>query len=162
MNVKYSLETLNKKEKTSVNNIAIGADHRGYRYKASLINRFAIEGHTINWIDVGTYNETRTDYPEYAKAVCEKIEEGEAQCGILLCGTGIGMAVVANRYTGIYAGVVWNEQVARLSKEDDNVNVLVIPADFVTEDEMFDMIYAWLTASFLEGRYQKRLSMIDE
>ena len=145
-----------------MNNIAIGADHRGYRYKASLMNRFAIAGHTINWIDVGTYNETRTDYPEYAKVVCEKIKEGEAQYGILFCGTGIGMAIVANRYKGIYAGVAWNEQVARLSKEDDNVNVLVIPADFVTEDEIHDMVRAWLTASFLEGRYQKRLSMIDE
>lgn len=162
MNAKHSLENPNKKKETSVNNIAIGADHRGYRYKASLMNRFAIDGYSITWIDVGTYNETRTDYPEYAKAVCEKIEEGEAQCGILLCGTGIGMAVVANRYKGIYAGVVWNEQVARLSKEDDNVNVLVIPADFVTEDEMHDMVHAWLTASFFEGRYQKRLSMIDE
>jgi len=144
-----------------MNNIAIGTDHRGYRYKQSLMNRFEIPGHTINWIDVGAYDEKRTDYPEYAKAVCEKIEKGEAQCGILLCGTGVGMAIVANRYKGIYAGVVWNEQIARLSKEDDNINVLVIPADFVTEEEVHVMVHAWLDASFLEGRYQKRLDMID-
>ena len=145
-----------------MNDIAIGADHRGYRYKMSLITKFKLEGHTINWIDVGTYNETRTDYPEFAKLVCQKIENGEAQYGILLCGTGGGMAIVANRYKGIFAAVVWNDQVARLSKEDDNVNVLVIPADFVTEDEMHEMVRAWLTANFIGGRYQKRLSMIDE
>jgi ribose 5-phosphate isomerase B len=145
-----------------MNNIVIGADHRGFRYKTSLINRFMIEGHTINWIDVGTYDETRTDYPEYARLACEKIESGQAQCGILICGTGGGMAIVANRYKGIYAAVVWNDQVAKLSKEYDNVNVLVIPADFVTEDEMHSMVHAWLSASFLEGRYQKRISMIDE
>jgi ribose 5-phosphate isomerase B len=144
-----------------MNNIAIGADHRGYRYKASLINRFTIEGHTINWIDVGTYDETRTDYPEFAKSVCEKIEAGEAQCGILICGTGIGMAVVANRYKGIYAGVVWNDQIAKRAKEDDNVNVLVIPSDYVTEDDLHDMVHAWLNASFRGGRYEKRISMID-
>jgi ribose 5-phosphate isomerase B len=145
-----------------MNTIVIGADHRGYRYKASLINRFVLEGHTIEWLDVGTYNETRSDYPEFAKTACEKIEAGDAQCGILICGTGIGMAIVANRFKGIYAGVVWNEEIARLSKEDDNVNVLVIPADFVIEEEVHEMVRAWLSASFLEGQYQKRLSMIDE
>lgn len=145
-----------------MNNIAIGADHRGYRYKASLINRFKLEGHTINWIDVGTYDETRTNYPQFAKAVCESIERGDAQCGILICGTGIGMSVAANRYHGIYAGLVWNERIAQLCKEQDNVNVLVIPGDFVTEEEMHLMVHVWLTASFLEGRYQTRISMIDD
>ncbi len=145
-----------------MNDIAIGADHRGYRYKMSLINRFKLEGHTINWIDVGTYDETRTDYPKYAQLVCEKIQSGEAQYGILICGTGAGMAIVANRYKGIYAAVVWNEQAATLSKQYDNVNVLVIPSDFVTEDEAHEMVRAWFSASFLEGRYQKRITMIDE
>lgn len=144
-----------------MNIIAIGADHRGYRYKISLMNRFKMEGHTIEWIDVGTYDDTRTDYPEFAKSVCEKIEQGEAQCGILICGTGAGMAIVANRYKGIYAAVVWNDQIAQQSKEYDNVNVLVIPADFVTEEEAHGMVHAWLNASFKEGRYQKRISMID-
>lgn len=145
-----------------MNSIAIGADHRGYRYKMSLINRFKLADHTINWIDVGTYDEVRTDYPAYAKSVCEQIEDGSAQCGILICGTGAGMAVVANRYKGIYAAVAWNEQVAQLSKEYDNVNVLVIPADFVTEQEAHAMVRVWLEASFLEGRYQSRISMIDK
>lgn len=145
-----------------MNTIAIGADHRGYRYKMSLITRFELLGHTIEWVDVGAYDETRTNYPPFAKAVCEKMEAGEVQYGILICGTGIGMAVVANRYHGIYAGVVWNEQIAKLSKEHDNVNVLVIPSDFVTEDEMHDMVRVWLSASFFEGQYQTRLSMIDE
>lgn len=121
-----------------------------------------IEEQSIQWIDVGTYDETRTNYPLFARSVCEKMKNGETQHGILICGSGIGMAIAANRYKGIYAGVVWNDHIAKVSKEDDNVNVLVIPADFVTEEEMHTMVHAWLTARFLEGQYQKRLSMIDE
>lgn len=142
-------------------NIVIGADHRGYRYKTSLINRFSLAGHDINWIDVGAFNEARTNYPQFAKAACEKMKNKEADLGILICGTGVGMAIAANRYDGIYAAPVWNDEVATLSREHDNVNMLVIPSDFVTEDEMHSMVGAWLNARFQEGPYKERIKMID-
>jgi ribose 5-phosphate isomerase B len=87
---------------------------------------------------------------------------GHAQQGILLCGTGVGMAITANRFPGVYAGLVWNEEIARLAKEDDKVNILVLPADFVSLDQLVAMVKAWQTAQFNEGRYAKRIAMIDE
>ena len=86
---------------------------------------------------------------------------GTAQHGILICGTGAGMVIAANRYASIYATLVWNKEVARLAIEHDNVNVLVFPADYVTEQQSFDMIDAWLSGTFLGGKYQLRIDMID-
>ena len=80
----------------------------------------------------------------------------------MLCATGVGMAIAANRFPNIYAGLAWNEEIARLSKEDDNVNVLVLPSDFVSNEQMIAMTRAWLSAQFNEGRYAKRIAMIDE
>lgn len=142
-------------------NIVIGADHHGYRYKEGLKHKFNVAGYDITWIDVGSHNETRTNYPVYAKKACEVIRAKEAEYGILICGTGVGMAIAANRFEYIYAALAWNEEVARLSKEHDNANILVIPSDFVTEDEMYAMVRAWLTASFLGGAYQERIKIID-
>lgn len=137
--------------------IAIGADHNGFQAKEYLKQALA----DMEWLDMGTSNEERTDYPIFAKKVSEAILNGEAQQGILLCGTGVGMAIVANRFSGIYAGLVWNEEVARLAKEDDNVNVLVLPADFLSHEQMDAMVRAWLSAQFNEGRYAERIAMID-
>jgi len=99
--------------------IAIGADHNGFAAKKYIQQQLP----DIDWLDVGTFNEERTDYPIFAKKVSKAILNGEAQEGVLLCGTGVGMAIAANRFPGIYAGLAWNEEIARLSKEDDNVNI---------------------------------------
>lgn len=137
--------------------IAIGADHRGYDCKEYLMKSMP----TISWLDVGAYSNERSDYPIYAQAVCQSMLQGKAAYGILLCGTGVGMSVVANRYPSIYAALVWNSEIARLSKEDDNANVLVLPADYVTDQEAQTIIEAWLRATFKEGRYRERLNLID-
>ncbi len=142
--------------------IAIGTDHRGFELKKELLGRRHIGEHEVLWQDVGTFSKERTDYPQFAKAVVRLMLEGEADLGILSCGTGIGIAVAANRFTGIYAGVVWNEAVARMAKEDDNINVLVIPADFMNFEEAIRCIDAWLTADFKGGRYQERLEQIEK
>jgi ribose 5-phosphate isomerase B len=138
--------------------IAIGADHRGYHYKQLLQK----ELQDVIWHDVGAFDTQRSDYPLFAHEVSQLVHSKQVDAGILLCGTGIGMAIVANRYTGIYAGVVWNVDVARLAKEDDNSNILVIPADFVSRDELLACVNAWRTATFKSGRYQERLALIDE
>lgn len=143
--------------------IALGTDHRGFALKQFLLQQKKTHnGNEIVWIDVGCQTAAYCDYPEFAKKVCSHILSGAAGAGILLCGTGIGMAIAANRLRGIYAGLVWNEEVARLAKEHDKVNVLVLPADYLTPQQMLGMVDAWLSASFLGGKYEKRIAMIDE
>jgi len=140
--------------------IALGADHRGFNLK-QFIHAHLNFDHQVVWIDVGAYTQERSDYPEFSIAACKLIIENKADYAILLCGTGIGMAVAANRFANIYAGVVWNETIARLAKEDDNINVIVLPADFITDQEALGIITAWFNAEFKYDRYQKRLAMID-
>jgi len=141
-----------------VTKIFIGSDHRGFDLKQALIKNYP----EYDWIDVGADSTESTDYPIYAKKVCEKILVGQAEFGILICGSGIGMSIAANRFSGIYAGLCWNERVAIRAREDDGVNVLVLPANFVNERESFLIFDAWTNAKFKEGRYKQRLMMIDE
>jgi ribose 5-phosphate isomerase B len=137
--------------------ISIGADHRGFELKQAIIKAFA----QIDWLDVGTHSTQRTDYPVVARAVCEQILTDEATRGILLCGSGVGVSIAANRHPGIYAALCWNAELARTAREDDNANILVLPADYLTTDQACDMVRAWLEATFKGGHYQKRLDMID-
>ncbi len=137
--------------------IAISADHRGFLLKQYLIAHLG----TVQWFDYGTHTPERTDYPLFVPPLVEALKAGMVDYGILICGTGVGMAIAANRHRGIYAGLVWNAEVARRAKEDDNVNVLVIPADYLTKDEAVKCIASWIAASFKGGRYQERLSLID-
>ncbi len=142
--------------------IAIGADHRGFQYKA-YIKQYVVGGDDpIVWIDVGATSEDRSDYPIFARAAVKVMEDKEATLGILLCGSGVGMAILANRFPGMFAGVAWNEDIARASREDDNTNILVIPADFVSVEQTARIVNAWLTARFKGGRYQQRIDMINE
>lgn len=142
--------------------IAIGADHRGFEHKEFIKKHVAQVGaQRYTWIDVGAFDEVRSDYPIFADLVAHKVASHEVDRGVLLCGSGIGMAVVANRYPGIYAGVVWNEKIAHMSREHDKVNVLVMPSDFVTPELAVAMVTRWLEAEFLGGRYQERIDMID-
>lgn len=139
-------------------NIVIGADHRGFLHKEYIKEHID----DVAFIDVGTYSHERTDYPLYADAACKKIVNAEADCGILLCGTGVGMAIVANRYKGIYAALVWNIETAARCKADDNANVLVLPSDYISPEESVAMISAWRMAEFKGGRYAQRIAMIAE
>lgn len=143
-------------------NIAIGTDHRGFKLKEFLISQKIIGKFAITWHDVGTHNCERTDYPLFVPPVINLIDTGQVNSGILICGSGIGMSIAANRFKKIYAGLVWNATVARLAKEDDNVNVLILPSDFITCGESLDIISAWLSASFKGEIYAHRISMIDK
>lgn len=137
--------------------IAIGADHRGFAHKEYIKKRYT----DIEWIDVGAYSDERSDYPIFACKVAELVANGDVQRGILLCGSGIGMVVAANRYHGVYAGLVWNDTVARLAAEHDNINILSLPTDFVSPEQSIILVQTWLQAHFLGGRYQKRIDLID-
>lgn len=140
--------------------IAIGADHRGFVQKSTIM-RALMQNNAIDCIDVGAETAERSDYPKYAHAVVRMLLDGTADAGILLCGNGVGMAMAANRYKGIYAGVAWTPEIARVMKEDDNVNVLVIPSDYVTDEHVASIVAVWLGATFKQGRYAERLRMVD-
>lgn len=139
-----------------INTIAIGADHRGFLYKEF------IRTHYENIFDYGAFSQERSDYPVFAKLVILKVLSGDVDGGILLCGSGVGMAIAANRFPGIYAAVAWNKEVACSARQDDWCNVLVIPADFITPDLVLEIIEGWRTATPKEGRYLKRIQMIDQ
>jgi len=137
--------------------ISIGSDHRGIELKTRIIKNFR----NIEWIDVGTNSKERTDYPIFAKKVCENILQKDADFGILICASGIGMSIAANRFKNIYAALCWAPEIAKLAKEDDNANVLVLPSDFVQGKLVYDIINEWLYAEFKKGHYQKRIDLID-
>lgn len=141
--------------------IAIGADHRGYEHKNVIQKAVSLETKRIEWIDVGTFSEKRTDYPQFAFDVVQAMKSGKADCGILLCGTGVGMAIAANRFDKIYAAVVWDVITAQRAKEEDKANILSLPADYVTPEHAIEMVIVWLNAQFLDNRYQQRIDMID-
>lgn len=142
--------------------LSIGCDHRGFELKQCLLKETRFGNVDVTWHDVGAYSSERTDYPLYTFPVVKEILNGTADAGILLCGSGIGVSIAANRFKGIYAGIVWNVEVARLAKEHDNVNLLILPADYIEYDLSKACITAWLQASFLQERYQKRLEMIEK
>ncbi len=137
--------------------IAIGADHKGFMYKDYIKYHCA----EYEWIDVGTFDTSRTDYPIYAKKVVHLFLSKSVECGVLLCSSGIGMAIAANRYPTVYAAVVWNQVIAQQAKAEDNINILVLPSDFVTCEEAIAIIQVWIYAKFKENRYKQRLLMID-
>jgi ribose 5-phosphate isomerase B len=142
--------------------IAIGTDHRGFDHKNVIQNGVSNDVRHIEWIDVGCFSKERTDYPHYALEVVKLIQDKKADVGILLCGTGIGMAVAANRFEGMFAGVVWNTQTAQRAKEEDNINILVLPADYITAQQAVQLVMIWLDTQFKGGRYQERIEMIDK
>ncbi len=142
-------------------NVVIGADHNGFACKAYIKQYVVGIDDPIAWIDVGASDDERSDYPVFAELACQVLLRGEAQRGVLICGSGIGMAIVANRFTEIYAGVAWNDDVAQVSYEHDKTNVLVIPSDFVSHEQAASMVNAWLGAVFQGGRHQERIDMID-
>jgi len=141
--------------------IAIGADHHGFFHKKIIKERVVVSGISIEWFDVGAFDQTRSDYPIFSERVCKAMLCDDSDVGVLICGTGVGMAIAANRFKKIYAGLAWNEQIARLGREDDNTNVLVLPSDFVSADQAVTIVCAWLKTSFQGGRYQERIAMID-
>lgn len=139
--------------------IAIGADHRGFALKSFLMQQKVSEQSV--WLDCGTFDSQRTDYPLFAYKVVQALLQGHASYGVLLCGTGVGMSIMANRFDRIYAGIAWNAEIALRNKQEDNINVLIIPADYCDQQESLVIVQTWLPASFKGGHYAQRLSLID-
>lgn len=141
--------------------IVIGTDHRGFYLKQHLTGLTHIGCHEISWVDVGAYVDEKADYPIYARKAVQILQKKEADLGLLLCGTGVGMSIAANRFKGVFAALSWNEDIARRSKKEDGANVLVLPADYLDNEQTVSIVQAWLDAEFLDGNYQKRLELIN-
>ena len=140
--------------------IAIGSDHGGYKLKEEIKKYFDEKG--MEYKDFGTYTEERTDYPIYAKKVAEAVQSKECDCGILVCRSGYGMTVVANKFRGIRAAAIHDEESAKFAKADDDINVITLGGDYIDTNEAICNIRNWLGTEFKGGRYEERLKMIDE
>ena len=127
-------------------NIVIGCDHAGFALKDVVINHLKEAGHTV--LDVGTYSPDSCHYPVYARAVCEKILSGEAERGILICGTGIGMSIAANKHRGIRAACCSDTFSARLTREHNDANVLCFGERVVGAGLALDLVDAFLSAEY--------------
>lgn len=140
-------------------NIVLGADHNGIELK-KIIKEYLLEK-KFNPIDIGPFNTNKVDYPDYASQVAKIIASGDADFGILICGTGIGMSIVANKVAGIRAALVHNLQTAPLTKEHNNANILCLGAWVVSSEVSLQIVDSWLTAKFGEYRHVKRVAKID-
>lgn len=138
--------------------IAIGCDHAGFKYKEQIKTWLIQQGWTVE--DKGTYSEESTDYPDYAHPVATMVEEGQAAAGILICGSGNGVCMAANKHKGIRAALCWNEELAILSRQHNNANVLCMPERFVDYSVAQKMTELFLATPFEGGRHERRVEKI--
>ena len=139
--------------------IPIAADHAGYEMKERLKSVLSSLGYEPK--DLGAASAEASDYPDFAHAVAKAVADRKAKRGVLLCGSGIGMDITANRYPGVRAGVIWNEELAKLSRQHNDLNVLVLPARFLDDAEAARILRTWLDTPFEGGRHERRVDKID-
>ncbi len=140
--------------------VSIGSDHRGVGVKSKLVSALDELGHEVQ--DFGTECDQSVDYPDFAVQVCRSVQQGDADRGILICGTGIGMAIAANKHRGIRAANCFDEVMAELCRRHNDVNVLCLPGDLIGDRPIRDLIKIWLSTEFEGGRHLKRLEKITE
>ncbi|MBI1739115.1 MAG: ribose 5-phosphate isomerase B [Acidobacteria bacterium] len=140
--------------------IAIGADHAGFHAKETIKKFLAAQGYEID--DVGTASEESVDYPDFARQVAERVAAGRVQFGILMCGTGIGMSMTANKVPGVRAALAHDIMTAHLAREHNDANVLTIGARVVPEEQTIAIVREFLNTSFAGGRHQRRVDKINE
>jgi len=138
--------------------VAIGCDHAGFDYKEEIKKMLTAAGWQV--VDKGTFSKDSTDYPDYAHPVATMVENGEAAAGILICGSGNGVCMTANKHAGIRAALCWNEELAALSRQHNNANVLCLPERFVSADLAKAMVNIFLDTAFEGGRHERRVDKI--
>lgn len=139
--------------------ISIGGDHAGFGLKKAIDQHLNDRGTLVR--DRGTNSLESTDYPDYAHAVAHDVESGEADLGIVVCGSANGVNITANKHHGVRSAIAWNEEVARLSREHNDANVLALPSRFVDEALALRIVDAFLGARFEGGRHQRRVEKIE-
>jgi len=138
--------------------IAIASDHAGFCLKETLKKVLSSEGYVFE--DFGTWSEASVDYPDFVHPLARAIEDKTFEKGIIICGTGNGVAMVANKYADIRAAVCWNEEIARLARMHNDANVISLPARFITEQDSVQFVRTFLTTAFEGGRHERRVNKI--
>lgn len=138
--------------------IAIGGDHAGFEYKTELIKVLESAGYEVK--DFGPYTAASADYPDFVHPLCNAIEDGEFKQGILICGSGNGVAITANKHQGIRAALCWNEDLAALARQHNDANILALPARFIPFDLAAKLADIFLTTDFEGGRHATRVNKI--
>lgn len=139
--------------------IAIGCDHGGFDLKKVLVSYLQDEGHEV--LDQGTFSEESVDYPDFSNKVCQSVRSGESDRGILICGTGIGMSIAANRYKDIRAALCHEAFTARMSREHNNANILCLGARVIGVEVALDIVRTWCITEYAGGRHQRRLDLLS-
>ncbi|MDH5803754.1 MAG: ribose 5-phosphate isomerase B [Gemmatimonadota bacterium] len=139
--------------------IPIGSDHAGFELKEILKSELEALGFEPD--DVGAHSPESVDYPDFAKAVAAQVANGNADRGILMCGTGLGMSYTANRFPGIRAALVWTPEIAELSRRHNDSNILILPARFIEPQQGINILQRWIDAPFDGGRHQRRVTKIE-
>ncbi len=140
--------------------ISIGSDHRGSVVKQKCLAFLQQTEHEA--FDVGAAGEESVDYPDFASVVCEHVASGQSERGILICGTGIGMAITANKFAGVRAATCLDEVTAEISRRHNDLNVLCLAGDVIGDRPIDDLLSVWLTTEFEGGRHQRRIEKIVE
>ena len=140
--------------------IAVGCDHRGYSLKQKIIVLMESAGHTV--LDAGTQNDESVDYPDFAAAVSKQVRAGTADRGVLVCGTGIGMAIAANKFPGVRAAPCSDEVSAEISRRHNDLNVLCLAGDMLSNRAAERIVDIWLNTEFEGGRHERRIKKISQ
>ena len=138
--------------------ISIGCDHAGFPYKDTIIASLKKQGHEV--LDFGTNSTQSVDYPDFVHPTATAVESGKSQFGIVLCGSGNGVAMTANKHQGIRAALCWTPELASLARQHNDANVLALPARFIPADLALSIVLAFLDASFEGGRHAGRVGKI--
>ncbi|CAN5539389.1 ribose 5-phosphate isomerase B [soil metagenome] len=140
--------------------IAIGADHRGFKYK-ELVKKY-LQDIKYDVTDFGTDSEESVDYPLFAVRVARSVAEGKCERGIVVCGSGIGVCISANKVKGIRSAIAYDSKIAEMCRRHNNVNVLSLSSDFTSEEEIYECVKTFLNTEFEGGRHERRLEEITD
>ena len=140
--------------------IVIGSDHAGFKLKENLKEFLVLEGYQV--VDHGTYSLDSVDYPDFAHKVANDVNNGTIEKGILVCGSGQGVCMTANKYKGVRASLAWTAKIAGLSREHNNANVVCLPARFIEVTEAQNVVKTFLNTAFEGGRHERRVNKIGE
>ena len=144
----------------SENTVAIGSDHAGYEMKEFIKDSLRSSVQSMAFVDAGTHSTDSVDYPDYAHQVAIKVEKGEVQKGILICGSGNGVCMAANKHQGIRAALCWTKELAMLARQHNDANILCIPARFISKETALEMVDVFMSTAFEGGRHANRVAKI--
>jgi ribose 5-phosphate isomerase B len=141
-----------------IKTIAVGADHAGFPFRQPIIEHLKNKGFRV--LDFGTYSSASADYPDFAHPTAEAVETGKAELGVLICGSGNGVNITANKHQGIRAALCWEEDLARLARQHNDANILSLPARFITLERALKMVDIFIVTEFEGGRHATRVDKI--